>query len=208
MKKLLIFIMAICLVGCSNVSVEEEAVSKMIFAMDTVMDIKIYGEQDYLIIAENRIMELENLLSVTNESSDIYMLNSKDSEFYKVSEDTLGMISDAIELCEKTEGALDISIYPILKEWGFTTSEYQIPTDYEINNLLQYVDFAQIEISDDNLIKIPDNMNIDLGSVAKGATSDILVDIFKDLGVTSGLINLGGNVHTIGTKPNGNGKSN
>lgn len=107
-----------------------------------------------------------------------------------------------MKVCNSTNGALDISIYPVLKEWGFTTDTYQIPTQERIDSLLENVNYKNISL-DGNSITIPNDYQIDLGSVAKGYTGDCLMDIFKDNGVQSAIVNLGGNVQTYGTKPDG-----
>ena len=202
-----------------------------LFAMDTVMELQVQGDEELLREGEAHIRTLEKELSVTDENSEIAKLN-KDGKA-ALSEDVAGLMSSALDICESTEGALDITIYPVLKAWGFTTSEYRVPTDDEIHKLLANVDYHRIIIghsdpnavdseisglessvsnieSDDKLsaatgitCEIPSGTQVDLGSVAKGYTSMSLYNLFTDKGVTSGLINLGGNVQCIGSKPNG-----
>lgn len=178
-----------------------------IFAMDTVMELQINGDgraDELLLEAEQMIRGLEKKVSVTDENSEIAVLNRDGSA--EVAEDTAAIMQGALDICEKTDGALDISIYPVLRAWGFTTGEYQVPEDEELDELLQNVDFSKISLSkesDSISCKIPEGMKVDLGSVTKGYTSNMLRDYFAENGVESGLINLGGNVQCIGSKPNG-----
>lgn len=179
-----------------------KAVSATVFAMDTVMDLTIYGDEDLLIQAEQYIMQLESSLSVTDENSEIYRLNQTGT--IDLSEDAARLLEQGLELCRMTNGALDLSIYPVLRAWGFTTGEYQVPQKDEIAELLKYVDYKDILFGGGSgTVSLENGMKIDLGSVAKGYTGDRLAQMFKENGVTSGLLNLGGNVQTIGAKPDG-----
>ena len=204
---MLLFSMAF-LSGCGEKKIE----TSTIFAMDTIMELQIEGNQELLTEAEGKIRNLEKLLSVTDEDSDIYRLNENST--FEISDTTADIMSKALNMCDRTGGALDISIYPVLKAWGFTTGEYKVPSQQELTSLIENVDYRQIKFIDsDNLevtgeesliiASIPVGMQVDLGSVAKGYTSTMLADYFSEKGVKSGLINLGGNVQCIGAKPNG-----
>jgi len=199
-------IASILLCGCLGVpkASKTEAVEQSIFAMDTYMNLRAYGEQaeEALTLSCEKITELENLFSVTKEGSDIWQINQAKGKTIEVSEDTKKILKTAIEVGDETQGALDITLYPVLKEWGFTTEEYQIPEKKKLQSLLQHVDYKQIELNG-NQVSIPKEAQIDFGALAKGYTSDQIIEILKENGVESALINLGGNVHTLGTKPDG-----
>ena len=110
------------------------------FAMDTVMTLKLHrgGNEAVLDAAEERVAELEALWSVTDENSEIYALNR--NGFAALSGDTVGLLANTLEMCERTGGALDITIYPVVRAWGFTTGEYAVPDDAVIEELLTRVD--------------------------------------------------------------------
>lgn len=177
-----------------------------IFAMDTVMQIEIQGDEALLAEAEKRIRNIEDELSVTKEDSEIGRLNKEKSA--TLSEDGTKILQDALKVCEATDGSLDISVYPVLKTWGFTTGQFRVPSDDEIKELIANVDHSKIDVDyageKECSVRIDDNMQLDLGSVVKGYTGSYLAEFFREKGVTSGLINLGGNVECIGTKPDGN----
>lgn len=174
-----------------------------LFAMDTVMELQAYGgdeTKELLSEAEQHIRNLEKELSVTDENSQIAQLNAKGTA--QLSGEPAQIMREALGYCESTEGALDITIYPVLKAWGFTTGEYQVPSDESIEKLLTNVDYRNVALTDDSCTILP-GTQVDLGSVTKGYTSRTLAQFFRDNGVTSGLINLGGNVECIGNKPGG-----
>lgn len=201
---LCLFILCSCEDDNNNNTIFPTENSIDLFAMDTYMRIKVYGEDtdNVLNSVKSEIITLDNLFNVNNAESDIYNINSHCGDKIKVNVDTINLINKSIEISKETNGALDISIYPIVKEWGFTTGEYKIPDDNTINQLLQYVDFNKIKVEGDRVC-IPKNSAIDLGSVAKGYTGDKISSILKENGIKSALIDLGGNIQTIGVKPNG-----
>ena len=53
-----------------------------------------------------------------------------------ISEKTAELLSKALDICDETNGALDITVYPIVKAWGFTTGENRVPSEEEIKNLM------------------------------------------------------------------------
>ena len=172
-----------------------------VFAMDTVMQFDAYGgSSDLQEKVKQRVEALEGEFSTTQENSDIFRLNQKGSA--KLSEDTRYLMQEALALGAETDGALDISIYPIVRSWGFTTGNHRIPSEEERENLLKSVDYRLVNLKEDTA-SIEQGMMVDLGGVGKGFTGDEVVKTMKEDGVTSALFSLGGNIQTIGTKPDG-----
>lgn len=211
MKKItaLMTIIAIAFCGCSekesSSQISSTPASRDVFAMDTYMNLKAYGGENTetaLDEAVERISELEGLLSVTDENSDIWKINHAEGADTPVSGDTLEIIDTALKVCSGTDGALDITVYPVVKEWGFTTQEYSIPDSETIEDLLKNVDYKQIGING-GCVSIPQDFLLDLGSIAKGYTSDCVMEVLKKNGIGSAVISLGGNVQTLGKKPDG-----
>ena len=208
-------IIAVCLMsltGCaaseSSSTVQSESSTAAhdidLFAMDTYMNLRAYGDKadEALKAASEKIQSLEHTLSVTEENSDIWKINNSGGEGAEVSEDTITLIKAAKEYGAATDGALDITVYPVLKEWGFTTGEYRIPSEARIEELLKKVDYTQIDVSGTS-VGIPDEVQIDLGALAKGYTGDKVMEELRSRGVESAIISLGGNVQALGTKPDG-----
>ena len=173
-----------------------------VFAMNTVMDLTVYGNADALTDAETRIRELERLFSVTDENSELFAVNRDGGG--TVSAETAALISASLALCGRTGGALDITVYPVVHAWGFTTDVFRIPSEEELAELLGVVDYRRVAL-DENHVALPGGGALDLGSVAKGYTADCLTALLREAGVESALLNLGGNVQAIGTKPSGEG---
>lgn len=184
---------------------EEAEVSKDLFAMDTYMTLTAYGEhaQEAVDKAAERVEELDALLSTGDENSEIYQLNQSGEA--TLSEEGGYLVERALELYQKTDGAFDIAIYPVMQAWGFPTQEYHVPDDATLKEKLALADVSKVNYDKDTR-KISfgqDGMEIDLGGIAKGYTSSQIMQIYQDCGVTSGLVNLGGNVQALGCKTDG-----
>ncbi len=183
---------------------ENDACVVSFTAMDTYMSLTAYGlgSEEPLIQVANMILELEEALSVTVEGSDLYMLNS--GEEVEACEDTLSLLGRALEIAELTDGALDISIYPVVKLWGFTTAEYRVPAAAELAEALAYVDCSKIDFAaNESTLCLPEGMEIDFGALAKGYAGDKACEILTAAGVKSAILSLGGNIVSIGAKPSG-----
>lgn len=205
---------ALSFVGCSKkeeskkteASTEKSVkeASAQVFAMDTYMNLKAYGENAQKAVndAKSEIERLDKLWSAVDENSEIYQLNQKKK--MKVSDETIELIEFAKKKSKESGDAFDISIYPIVELWGFPTQKYHVPSDSEIQKLLRNVDSQKIKINKKtNTVTLQKNMKIDLGGIAKGYTSQKIAKIYKKDGVESGVISLGGNVQAIGEKTDG-----
>lgn len=191
------------LTGCSAES-SPEPVQGTFFAMDTMMDFTIYGESGLIDQSESLIASLESLVSVTDTGSELYAINQTGSG--TLTGKASSLMEQALEICRRTDGALDLSIYPIVRAWGFTTGSYQVPDEAEIQALLPLVDYRKIQYDAATgtvTVTLPEGMEIDLGSVAKGYAGQLAAQMLREHGVQSALLNLGGNVQTVGTKPDG-----
>lgn len=105
-------------------------------------------------------------------------------------------------MAEETDGALDPTIYPVLTAWGFTTEEKRVPSDAEITALLENVGYERIRL-EDTTVQLDSGMMLDMGAVGKGYAGDLTTQVLKGNGITSALLDLGGNIQAIGTKPDG-----
>lgn len=193
------------LTGCGGEQ-KVSSQSSQVFAMDTVMLLTVYGDQAQqgLDQAEQTIQKLEKLWSATDENSEIWALNHSGGNWVELSEDTREILSRGLELCALTDGALDLTAYSAVQAWGFPTGAYRVPDEAELERLVGTIDYTQLELDEQTgQARLPEDMSLDLGAVAKGRLGEVLSQDLKELGVTSALLELGGNIQTVGTKPDG-----
>lgn len=126
---------AFLLTGCSGAPAQEPE-SATFFAMDTAMDFTVYGDAALLDEAETLIGSLEEQVSVTDEHSDIYAIDHTGNG--SLSGNAAELMAQALELCRRTNGELDLSVYPIVRAWGFTTGSYQVPDEETIQSLRRW----------------------------------------------------------------------
>ncbi|MBE6869520.1 MAG: FAD:protein FMN transferase [Ruminococcus albus] len=189
----------------TEVIADDKKTSGSVFAMDTYMTVTAYGDNGKKGIeaAQKEITRLEKLWSVTDESSEIYAIDHSGGAEVPISAETEELLDFAIDMHSRTNGALDITLYPVLRTWGFTTGEYRVPDDDEISSLLECKGVDRIKTGDGKA-SVPENTEIDLGAIAKGSAGDAAAKALKEQGVTSALLDLGGNIQTVGdSKPDG-----
>ena len=174
------------------------------FAMDTYMTFTAYGTdaEPAILAAEDKIRELEELWSVTDKNSDVYAVNHSSGQTVTVDWKTAELLSYALDMAEETNGALEPTIYPVLTAWGFTTGENRVPAETELAELLEKVGYDKVELNNDQIQMEPGGM-IDLGAVGKGYAGDEAAQILRERGITAALLDIGGNIQAIGTKPDG-----
>lgn len=182
----------------------DEPQSRDVFAMDTYMTLTAYGNNadEALNEAEVEIERLDAMLSTGDKNSEIYSLNQNGTG--TISEDTETLLDESEKLYTDTDGVFDITIYPVMDAWGFTTQNYRIPSDTELTGLLKNVNASRIQYNrDEKKVTLPTDVKIDFGGIAKGYTSSRIMEIYKKCKVTSGMVSLGGNVQLLGAKPDG-----
>lgn len=193
-------ILCLLLTACSSGAPEEYSYD--FFAMDTFMSLTAYGKnaEKSVKAAAGRIAELTLMLSVTDENSELSAINRSGTA--EVNAETAELISFALDIADKTDGSLDPTIYPVLRAWGFTADENRVPAPEELSALLENVGHERVRV-DGNTVTLGEGMMLDLGAVAKGYAGDETDRILRENGITAALINLGGNIQLVGTKPDG-----
>lgn len=191
--------------GESQTIADDESVSRDVFAMDTYMTVTAFGShaQEAVSQAVAEINRLDALLSTGSADSEVSKINQ--GQGTDLSEDTTYLLSRSLELYDSTDHVFNIAVYPLMEAWGFTSGNYKVPDQATLDDLLTYTDVSKINFNQEEASVDFDmeGMKIDLGGIAKGYTSTRIMDIYKACGVTSGLVNLGGNVQVLGTKTDG-----
>ena len=183
----------------------DQVATKDLFAMDTYMTLTAYGDKGEEAVdqAAEEIKRLDQALSTGNRDSQVSKLNANAGG--SLTEDTQYLLEKSLDLYTSTGGLFDIAIYPVMEAWGFPTQDYKVPDKSELQKLLTLADVSKIQyIEEENTVKFEEEgMKIDFGGIAKGYTSSRIMKIYRDLGVKSGLVNLGGNVQALGSKTDG-----
>lgn len=208
---LLVLILTFIFTSCKNNEnevINNSKISGSEFLLDTHVTITLYGTEDETLFSEifKEIERLENILSVHIEGSDLDLIKQNAGvKPVKVSDDTIKIIEKSIQYSILTEGLFDITSGPLIDLWGIGTESAKVPSESDIKNAIELIDYKKIKINkDNNTVFLEDEgMIANLGAIAKGYIADQVEEKLYELGIESAIINLGGNVQLIGAKPDG-----
>ncbi|MEN8905303.1 MAG: FAD:protein FMN transferase [Clostridiales bacterium] len=183
------------------------------YIMGTLINQRIYNnfEGDADEVGQKvfeKLMDMENSMSAQKGTGSIIKLNKSagNGQFIKLNKETYFIVDEAKKFYEKSNQTFDISMGPLIRKWNFSESNKMVvPSKEEIEKLLEISKIEDLELDPETqsarLKKVGES--IDLGGCVKGYAGDKIIELYKENGVESAFINLGGNVVTLGSKPNG-----
>jgi FAD:protein FMN transferase len=195
------------LVSCKFKTLDKYEVTREM--MGTYITVIVYSGGDAadeaIEAAFNRISEIESIASIYNDNSEASRLNNEGTI-----ESPSGEFRELIELSvyyyNVSGGSFDITISPVLDLWreGLWEETEEIQAR-KVEETLKYVGSDKIIIEDSKIYFEIHGMSVDLGGIAKGYAVDEALEVLSGLGIDNALVNAGGDIGTIGTKPDGNG---
>lgn len=194
---------ALLLSGCSVLSQKRNLTySDTLF--DTVISVQVqdYADQELMDGVEKLCKDYDLKFSKTNENSEIYQINHANGEPVEVSDDTITLLKKGIYYSKMSNGAFDITIGSVSDLWDFKEKK-DVPDAEAIAAAKNHVNYQNVTIKNNTVTLTDPEAKIDVGAIAKGYIADRIKDYLKENGVDHAVINLGGNVQTIGTKPDG-----
>lgn len=203
MKKIIVFAFIFIFLfatACGEDAAEEY--TSYANAMDTSAKITVYGKNSKAVADEcaQLFKSLEGEFSVTDANSKLYTLNTNGS--IEAEGHLYALCGFANELSTLTDGAYNPCIYPLVKLWGFTVGEFKVPTQEEIDENVKLIADSKMVFKDGG-IYIENGGMVDLGGIAKGYASEMMRSLISGSDSTGAVISLGGNIVTVGEKPDG-----
>lgn len=218
--------------GCGNITDADtsttgnEPISINSIKLNTAVQITIYDSQDKALLDDCLALcdKYELVFSRTNEKSELYKLNhrkdtsdkdpnadeqtipypiSGTADTWHISEDLASLLSQGLSITRESDGAFDIAIAPLTSLWDFTAEDPKVPDDAAIQKALPLCSSDGVTIDGQDITLPSDDIQFDVGAIAKGYIADRMKDLLVKKGVKSAIINLGGNVLCIGSKPDG-----
>ena len=218
--------------GCENITDADtsitgnEPISISSIKLNTAVQITIYDSQDKALLDDCLALcdKYELVFSRTNEKSELYKLNhrkdtsdkdpnadgqttpypvSGTADTWHISEDLASLLSQGLSITRESDGAFDIAIAPLTSLWDFTAEDPKAPDDAAIQKVLPLCSSDGVTIDGQDITLPSDDIQFDVGAIAKGYIADRMKDLLVKKGVKSAIINLGGNVLCIGSKPDG-----
>ena len=218
--------------GCENITDADtsitgnEPISISSIKLNTAVQITIYDSQDKALLDDCLALcdKYELVFSRTNEKSELYKLNhrkdtsdkdpnadgqttpypvSGTADTWHISEDLASLLSQGLSITRESDGAFDIAIAPLTSLWDFTAEDPKVPDDAAIQKALPLCSSDGVTIDGQDITLSSDDIQFDVGAIAKGYIADRMKDLLVKKGVKSAIINLDGNVLCIGSKPDG-----
>ena len=130
------------------------------------------------------IDRLEQQLSIYREDSEISELNANGAgEPRDVEAGLWQLLQLAAEISSETKGAFDVTSGPLSDLWGFSRREGSVPTQSEIDSVLNVVSHRHLAILADNKVQLQNEIRINLGGIGKGYALDQATDLLWEHGV-------------------------
>lgn len=210
---LLVSILSMGLISCDNSkkvennNKEVNSYEKTEKILGTVVSGVAYGDnaKEALEKAFNRAKDIENMMSVNMENSELSKVNSEAfHKNVKLSDDLYYVIEKSIYYANLTDGALDPTIGHVIDSWGIGTEHANIPEKTLIDKYKDLKNYKNIELNPNTkeIRFLNENIKLDLGAIGKGYAGDEMRKVLREEGINSALLNLGGNVVALGNKIN------
>lgn len=204
----LILLLCLLLSGCSKPAAKEP-IQQSGFHFDTIITVTLYdpsktAELDHCFA----LAELyESYFSSKLEDSDISRINASPGSPVRVHAETIDLIEKGLFYSRLSDGKFDITVGKLTRLWDFHAETPKLPDADAIAAAIQTIDYRNVTVSGEEVTLTNPDAALDLGGIAKGYIADKMKEYLLSEGITSGLINLGGNVLTIGTKEDGSAYS-
>ena len=190
--------------GCSTTKAPTP-VSQSAFYLNTVVTITLYDGSNPSLITEcfDLCQRYEQEFSRTLENSSLYLLNHDTATERQLSKDLQALVATGLSYYERSNGLFDITVAPLSDLWQFSSANPVVPSEEALHEAIKHVDASLLRLDGDTLHYEAPSVQLDLGGIAKGYIADRLKEYLINQGVTSALIDLGGNILCVGAKPDG-----
>lgn len=206
---LLFLVLSLVLFSCKKP--EDRVFKKSTILMDTLVTITVTADTDRnaeraIDAAFAEIQHLEKLISFWDTESEISSMNLEaGNEPVKISPQTMELIETADYVSEKTDGAFDATIGPVIRQWDF--KKHLKPEPEKLKEALKLVNYKQVDLDRTNSTAFlkDSSMSYDTGGIAKGFAADLAEKVLKANGINAGLVAIAGDIKAFGKKPDGHG---
>ena len=207
-KSCVVLIAGLLMITSCKPSLRKEG--RTVFALGAVCSIQLFTDKPQtevdavLQTCIRRLEELEQHLSANADESTLISINQAAGlAAVDVPADTYPVFARAAFFAEKTKGAFNPVIGGVVKLWNIGFEQAHKPDADEIQKALQRIDYRDLQLSGSTVFLKKADMKLDLGAIAKGFAADEIARIVTRTGIEKALIDIGGTVSTVGTRPDG-----
>jgi len=196
-----LLVLVVAASGCINAThrIEDTRVSMNTDVTITVMHPNVSEADRAISCAFAEVYKIEHLMSCTEEGSEVTRLN-KNGSLPNASSDLQHVVTKSVGYSELTGGSFDITVLPVINLWTERMRAGSPPTDDEINETLELVNYKNITIRNGSISFSQGSMGITLGGIAKGYAIDRAIEVLKEHQIEHALVNAGGDIRAMGSK--------
>ncbi len=200
MRNTIVLLIGLLLFGCN--SVERKQASG--YAQGTTYSVIYYSNgSDIQYQVDSLLLAFDRALSTYQGSSYISKWNSNEVADLEQPQLFKEVVNRAKEIHEATDGALDITVGPLMTYWfGNDWNTASIDTA-ELNAIMQHVGMEKVFVENGTITRTDSALRLDVNAIAQGYSVDVLCRYLESLGISDYLVEIGGEVRTSGRKPDG-----
>ena len=209
MKRLFEALALVMLTALTIACGHPDPLTKTAVVMDTVVTLEaVDGEREQAVEEGMAYLQRIDALASQNEGSDLEALRlaAGNGAWVEISPEVFEMLEISEEWAEKTNGAFDVTVGPVVWLWGIGTEYAKVPSDEELAEARSHVGWQKLELdkSTTSARLTEPGMRLHLGAIAKGYAIDGLRAIFQKHHVKNALVSLGGSsIYAFGESPKG-----
>ncbi|KKD57923.1 thiamine biosynthesis lipoprotein [Grimontia sp. AD028] len=176
------------------------------YSVKYVSEMELPASSDIQAEIDARLELVNDQMSTYRKDSELSLFNQqKGSEPFTVSKDTAKVVAEAIRLNLLSDGALDVTVGPLVNLWGFGPEGRpdRVPTDEQIEERRAMTGIEFLSVEGNNLIKTNPGLYVDLSSIAKGFGVDVVANYLASLGIDNYLVEIGGELQLKGKNAEG-----
>jgi len=180
------------------------------YLLGTVVRITVYTDEAEALLEPvfARVADIEARMSTSERDYDRTELldvnRAPAGTATPVSVDTFEVLKEALRYSELSDGAFEVTIWPLVRLWDIGSGHESVPSEGDIARAVSLVDYRKLSLNDDGSVTLPEEgMGVDVGAIAKGYAADEGARILREGGVKHAILDFGGNILVIGSKPDG-----
>jgi FAD:protein FMN transferase len=171
--------------------------------LGTVVEVQVRGidekkADDIISKTFAEIKRIDDLFTTYNEDSPVWKFNQKDSSIITVDDEIYSLMVLCDSLWQISDGSFDAAIESLIRVWGFDNKHPEVPSGENLISALNESGWHNIKLSDDLKVHRTRNAALNFGAIAKGYAVDKAIDVLKNSGIHSALVNAGGEIKSLG----------
>jgi len=201
------FLIVLFLIGfyiARNTGDELITVKRTQILLGTVVGIQVRDADekkadDAITKAFTEIKRIDDLFTTYNEDSPVWQLNHSNDSIIAVNEEIYNLMVLCDSVWKMSDGCFGVALEPLIQSWGFDSKSPGVPNELEIKSALLESNWNKIKLINDGNVFRSAKAGLNFGAIAKGYAVDKAVDVLKNSGIQSALVNAGGEIKAIGT---------